>query len=135
MGKDQSKQEQTVFTEEVNEVVDEQIEQETSSTGLKPNLAAALSYFFGILTGLIFFMMEKENEYVRFHAMQSILLTGAIFIISIVLSFIPIFGWLISLLMSPVLFILWLFLMYKAYRGNYFKLPVIGDMAEQQVKK
>src|SRR5829696_3699279 len=56
-----------------------------SSTGLDENVAALLSYLFGLVSGLIFFLIEKDSRLVRFHAMQSILLSAAAFIVGIAL--------------------------------------------------
>ncbi|MEK6690374.1 MAG: DUF4870 domain-containing protein [Nitrospirota bacterium] len=114
----------------------------TSSSGMEPNLAAALSYVLSIITGVIFFVIEKENKYVRFHAMQAILFGAAWIVLWIVLGivslgliFVPIIGWIINAVIYLGLglggFILWLLLMYKAYQGEKFKLPIIGDIAEK----
>jgi len=78
-------------------------------------------------------VLEKENKLVRFHAMQSIVVFLALFIISIVAGVIPIIGTLISIIIFPVSIILWIFLMVKAYQGEKYKLPWAGDFAEQQV--
>lgn len=102
-----------------------------TSLGMKPNLAALLSYLAGILTGVIFYVLEKENKFVRFHAMQSILTFGFFFVINIVLGFIPTVGWSMMPLVGIIQLILWVILMVKAYQGEHFKLPIVGDMAEK----
>ena len=61
-----------------------------TSTGMQANVAALLSYGFGWITGLVFYLIEKENKFVRFHAFQSIVVFGALTVLSIVLAFIPI---------------------------------------------
>lgn len=99
-------------------------------TGLPKNTAAALSYVLGWLTGIIFLLIEKD-PFVRFHAMQSIITFGLLTL----LSFVPIIGWILSPLVMIVGFVLWLVLIYKAYQGEEFKLPVIGDFAEKQLGK
>lgn len=104
-----------------------------STMSMEPNIAGALCYLVGFITGIIFLLLEKENRFVRFHAMQSIVTYGFFFVLGFVLSFIPIIGWLISLLLAPLGFIMWILLMYKAYQGEMFKLPVVGDFAEQQI--
>lgn len=106
----------------------------TSSTGLQPNVAAALSYLLGILTGIIFFVIEKDNRFVKFHAMQSILVWAAVFVAYIVLMFIPIIGWIIALFLWIGVLVLWLLLMWKAYQVEWFKLPILGDMAEKNTQ-
>jgi uncharacterized membrane protein len=114
-----------------------------TSTGLQPNLAGALAYVLGWVTGLIFFLIEKENKYVRFHGLQSILFNVAVFILviavsafNIVVLFIPLLGVLIGLcnfVVGVAVFIAWLVLMYKAFTGEKFKLPVIGEIAEKNI--
>jgi uncharacterized membrane protein len=109
--------------------------------GLEPNLAAALSYLCGWLTGLIFFLVEKDNNYVKFHAMQSIIVFGSLTVISIactILSFVPAVGWILGLIgkigVMCIGFIAWILLMLKAYQGERFHFPVAGDIAEKQLK-
>jgi uncharacterized membrane protein len=103
-----------------------------SSTGMEENVVGLLCYVLGFITGIIFLVIEKDSKFVKFHAMQSIILFASLFILDIILGFIPILGWLISLLLFPLSFILWLILMFQAYQGKLFKLPVIGDIAEKQ---
>jgi uncharacterized membrane protein len=106
-----------------------------SSTGMDENVAALLSYVFGLVTGILFLVIEKESKFVRFHAFQSILISAVLIILNLILGFIPIIGWLISLILTPVAFILWLILLYQAFQGKWFKLPIIGDFAEEQTNK
>ena len=118
--------------------------------GLDENVASAACYVLGWLTGIIFFLMEKDNKTVRFHAMQSVLtflpLTILYWIIGMIFSMM-FFGagmygaygmWgilsLITTLIAIVMLILWLVLMFKAYQGEKFKVPIVGDIAENQVK-
>jgi uncharacterized membrane protein len=107
---------------------------EKSSTGLDANLAAALSYLVGFVTGIIFLVVEKENRFVRFHAMQSTLVFAAIVAIDILLQIVPILGALVVIfLVIPASAVLWLLLMYKAYQGEEFKLPVLGQIAADRI--
>jgi uncharacterized membrane protein len=107
---------------------------EKTSTGLEANLAAALTYLVGFVTGAIFLVVEKENRFVRFHAMQSTLVFAAIVLIDILLQIVPILGALVVVfLVIPASAVLWLVLMYKAYQGEEFKLPFIGDIAAQRI--
>jgi uncharacterized membrane protein len=101
-----------------------------SSLGLSENIAGALTYLLGFITGIIFLLIEKNNKFVRFHAMQSTILFIVIFVIDIILS-ITIIGLLLVPVVGLISLILWLFLMYQAFTGKKFKLPVIGDMAEK----
>jgi len=102
-----------------------------TSIGMDANLAAAISYVFGWLSGLIFFIVEKENVFVRFHAMQSILFSVA-WTILVVLLAITVVG---PALVSLLFFVFWIILIIKAFQGEEFKLPVIGDMAEKYAAK
>ena len=112
----------------------------TALGGLDANLAAALGYPIGIIA-LIMVIMEKQNRFARFHALQSLLLIAAWIVIAIVLSILV--GILSAIssylgfigLLLPLIWLLWfgalIFCAYKAYQGEWFKLPVIGDMAEK----
>jgi uncharacterized membrane protein len=115
-----------------------------TGTGLTPNLAGALSYRLTPLTGIVFFILEKQNQSVRFHAMQSIIfgvawivLWIALQILSAALMAIPIVGWIVGLLLWLGVgcggFIIWVLLMWKAYQGQEWELPVIGPMARKQL--
>lgn len=107
---------------------------EKTSTGLDANLAAALSYLVGFVTGAIFLVVEKENRFVRFHAMQSTLLFAGIVALDILLQIVPLLGALVVIvLVVPASAFLWLFLMFKAYQGEEFKLPVIGQIASDKI--
>jgi len=109
---------------------------ETSSTGLEPNIAGALTYLLGFITGILFLVVEKQSRFVRFHAMQSLITFGGLFVVQQVLVWgVPILGALVSLLLVPLSILVWVFLMYKAFSGEKFKLPFIGDMAEKQIEK
>ena len=106
-----------------------------SSTGLEQNVAGALTYLVGFITGIVFLIVEKDNKFVRFHAMQSTITFGGLFAIDIVLTIIPIFGWLLIPLVGICALVLWLVLMIKAFGGEMYKLPWVGDIAEKQVQK
>ena len=102
-----------------------------SSLGLDPNVVSLLSYLGGFISGIIFFVLEKENKFVRFHAMQSIILFGGLFVLQMALVFTIILVFLVPIF-SVGGFILWIILMIKAYNGEMFKLPIIGNIAEQK---
>jgi len=117
----------------------------SGDTGLAENVAGLLCYVAGWVTGLIFYLIDKR-PFVRFHAAQSLVLFGAIVVLYILLGMIAaasIFGgWLVGLmsfLMYGVIgigsFILWILCMVKAYQGQRFKLPVVGDLAEKMAGK
>jgi uncharacterized membrane protein len=100
-----------------------------TSLGMEQNVAGLLCYVVWWVTGIIFLLLEKDNKFVRFHAIQSIVLFGAITVVLIILSFIPVIGWIFSTIIGIIAFILWIVLMLKAYQGQMYKLPVAGDIA------
>ena len=102
-----------------------------TSSGMEENVAGLLCYLFGWLSGLIILLIEKENKFVRFHAWQSIIVFAAFIIVMIVLGIIPVIGWVVSSILGIVVFVLWIVLMYKAYKGERYKLPWAGDLAEK----
>ena len=124
-----------------------------SSMNLEENVASALSYVLFWLTGIIFYFLEKENKTVRFHALQSIITFIPLQIIAWIVGWIgapkvsyggygwwgtgvtvdpgiPALVWL-SWIIWVITIILWLILMFKAYQGEKFKLPIVGDIAEK----
>jgi len=103
-----------------------------TSTGLNQNVAGLLCYLAGWITGLIFFLIEKENRFVRFHAMQSIITFGSLTVLSIIFGFMPLL-WILMPILGILQLILWVILMVKAYQGELFKLPMIGDIAEKNI--
>ena len=104
---------------------------EESSTGLDENVAGFLCYLLGFITGIFFLVVEKKSSFVKFHARQSTITFLSLFVISILLGWIPIIGllvypiWILSL-------ILWLILMVKALRGERYSLPIIGKRIEEK---
>ena len=112
-----------------------------TALGLNENVEALLCYVLGWVTGLVFLLLEKENKFVRFHALQSLITFLGLFVFSIVVRMmfysmwiIP-FGWMALSLIWLLSVILWIVLMIKAYQGEKFKVPVVGDFAEQQIYK
>lgn len=95
----------------------------------------AVAYLLGPVTGILFLLLEKESAFIRFHAMQSVIMFGGIFVLSIGLSIIPFLGGLVGLILNFVAFIYWLILMWKAFQGEKYKVPYVGDMAEAQLAK
>lgn len=106
-----------------------------TSTGLDANVGAALSYALGWVTGLGFYLLEQDNQFVRFHALQSAIVFGGLSIAWMLALSVPILGWIVAFLVIPPLSaVLWLFLMYKAYQGDRFKVPGVGDWVEQRLQ-
>lgn len=102
------------------------------ASGLTDNVAAALAYI--PIVGLIFLLIEpyNRNRFVKFHCVQSLLFAVAYFVLVFIVGLIP----LVNLIAVPLvilgMFVLWIVLALKAYQGQKFKLPAIGDIAEQQ---
>jgi uncharacterized membrane protein len=103
---------------------------ERTSMGRRASAASWLSYLGGWATGLIFLLLKREDRFVRFHAMQSLIFFGAMDIVTAVVSYIPLLGF-IGAGLGFVTFICWIVLIVKAARGRYYKLPIIGDYAEK----
>ena len=107
---------------------------EKTSTGLDANLAAALSYLVGFVTGIAFLIVEKDNRFVRFHAMQSTIVFAGIVALDILVQIVPLLGALVVLfLIIPASAVIWLVLMFKAYQGEEFKLPIVGQIAADRI--
>lgn len=119
----------------------------SSGAGLTMNLAAALSYALGLITGVLFLVLEpyKNNRLVRFHAMQSIIFSAACIVFAIVWSIlvgilVSIAGfWVLTvdvplrLLVGLGIFVFWLYLMFQAYSNREYQIPFIGPIAAKQV--
>lgn len=103
-----------------------------TAIGVDENLAGALAYSLGWISGAALLVIERENRYVRFHATQSVVAFGALCVLWFVGLSIPLFGWILSfVVIPPFSAALWLILLYKAYHGERVKLPMAGDFAEQ----
>jgi uncharacterized membrane protein len=118
---------------------------QVSAPGMTDNVAAALCYVLGLVTGILFLVLApyNQNRTIRFHAFQSIFLhvaSIAAFIVLMIgtgiLRMVPFIGVLLSAILYPIvafgLFLLWLMLMYKAYKNERWVLPIIGELAEKQ---
>jgi uncharacterized membrane protein len=104
---------------------------ERSSTGMEANVAGLLCYLLGVITGIVFLVLERQSSFVRFHAVQSTVTFGSILVIQAFAGFIPMIGSLVVFVLGPLSLILWILLMVKAYQGERYPLPVVGDIAEQ----
>lgn len=109
-----------------------------AASGLTENVASALCYLFGLVTGIIFLLIApyNQNKTVRFHAFQSIFLHVGFIVLWILLGFMGILTHGLGFFLYPLLglaaIIVWLYMMYSAYNSKKVKLPVIGDLAEKQ---
>ena len=106
------------------------------------NLVAALSYLLGFVTGIVILLSEKDDKFIRFHAMQSTVIFGGLFILNIVIGIIigrvPFFGLLasvINIVIGIVALVVWIVSMIKAYQGQLYKWPLAGDFAERQASQ
>jgi len=111
-----------------------------ASSGLSPNAAGAIAYF-TFIPAVLFLIIEPYNKipFVRFHSFQSIGLTIVAFVLHVAIRLVtfPFGFWMFSILqgvVSTVLFFIWLFVVLKASRGEWYKLPVIGDLALKQAQ-
>ena len=117
----------------------------TTTAGMSDNVASALCYLLGFITGIVFLVLEpyNRNRTVRFHAFQSIFFNVAWIVVWIIFGIVarilfevPVVGWVLNSVIWAALslgFLLaWLFLMWKAYNNERFELPVIGPMAAKQ---
>lgn len=115
-----------------------------SGSGMEKNVAGALCYVLGFITGIIFLLIEKDNKFVKFHAIQSIIFSIAVYAInflvvgilftSMMAGGLALFG-LLSTGLTILYVVLWVMLMVKAYNGEEWQLPVIGGIAKSMSEK
>jgi uncharacterized membrane protein len=109
-----------------------------SAPGLTDNVAGALCYLAGFITGIIFLVISpySQNKFVRFHAFQSIFFSIAWIVLNVAVGMMSVLTHGLFALLLPLiylaLFLAWLYIMYTAFTGKKVKLPVIGDLAEKQ---
>jgi uncharacterized membrane protein len=85
----------------------------------------------GWVSGVVFFLLEQENKYIKFHAFQSIIVFGALSLVNGVLGWIPVLGLIIRIISGILAFILWILLMVKAAQGERYKVKWAGSYAEK----
>ena len=104
-----------------------------SVAGLTDNIAGMLAYV-TIIPAIVFLLLEpyNRNRFIRFHSFQCIFLCVVLVVIHVVLLAVPIIGWAISIFVNLAALVLWIVLLLKAYQGQKFKLPIIGDLSEKQ---
>jgi uncharacterized membrane protein len=104
-----------------------------TATGLPENIAGLLCYALAFLSGIVFLVLERQNRFVRFHAMQSILVFGGLWVLYFflrqLLSSIPVVAGVIGWVLIALAAALWVLLMIKAYQGIRYKLPWSGELA------
>ncbi|MBD3221394.1 hypothetical protein GF314_09135 [bacterium] len=106
-----------------------------SSTGLPENVAGALCYALGFLSGLIFLIFERRSLFVRFHAMQSLMAFGIIALAGIAVQILPGIGAALSFVLNVFALALWIVCMVQAWQGRRWKLPLVGEEAEKQANR
>ena len=104
--------------------------------GLSQNAAAAIAYI-TIIPAIIFLVMEPYNKipFVRFHSFQSICLGVAAIIVETILGVIPVIGWVLLPFVALAFLAVWIYTVLQAYKGNWFKLPALGNIALTQSSK
>ena len=107
------------------------MELKKSSLGMEANIAAGLAYVLGWVTGLIFFLAEKESEFVKFHAAQSLITFGGLFILGFVVGMVPLVGWMLALFLPLVSFVLWIVCLIQAFQGKWFEVLLVGPYAKK----
>ena len=107
----------------------------SSSTGLPENIAGLLCYLLGWISGLVFYLIEKQSDFVKFHATQSVIVFGALTLASIASGAVPFIGALLAPLLSLLAFALWIVLMIRAFQHQRTKLPWAGELAEKYARK
>lgn len=105
------------------------------ATTTNNNILGAVAYLLGFITGIALLVVEKQNKFVRFHAMQSTIFFGGLFIVNLCLGFIPLLGWLAGFVLSLFALVMWLVLMWKAFNGEEYHLPYVGELAQKQLNK
>lgn len=100
-----------------------------TSTGIDPKLAGLLCYLLSVVGGIVFFLISKD-KFIRFHALQSIFLWAAFMVLWVVFTFIPFLWWFNSIIWLAYV-VTEIIMMVKAYQGEKYKLPFIGDIAER----
>jgi uncharacterized membrane protein len=106
-----------------------------TSIGLQPNIAGLLCYVAGWITGIVFLVIEKKSQFVKFHAWQSIMTFAVLNVAYLIFFRIPVIGWVITWIISILSFVLWIILIIQAGTGKMWKLPLVGDWAEKQASK
>ena len=104
---------------------------EKTSIGLRENVAGLLCYVLGWVSGIVFFLIEPDNKFVRFHAIQSIIVFGMLNMAGFILGQFPFIGAFFAWVIGVLSFILWVVLGIKAYQGTRYKVPWAGNLAEK----
>ncbi len=104
-----------------------------TASGFDENVAGALAYSLGWLSGIVFYLVEPQNGFVRFHALQSTFFFGAASVAFVLCLAVPILGWILSIFIFYGSLGVWLLMLFKAYKGERFRLPIVGRMVEARL--
>jgi len=110
-----------------------------TSTGMQPNVAALLSYVLGVITGIIFFIIEKENKFVKFHALQALILgiveVICFIVISVILGMIPYVGWFLfswlGWVLGAVCYVFAIIAIIKSFQGEKYYIPFLRGLVNK----
>ena len=112
-----------------------------SSRDSSRNMVAAMSYFLGFVSGIVILVVEADDKFIRFHAMQSTMATGTLFVLNILLGVVLNPLGIFSFISTISGLIIWVVIIYicvrcatSAYRGKVYKLPIFGNIAERRVR-
>lgn len=113
-----------------------------SSTGMEPKIAVLLAYLFSFVGGLIFWLIEKENKFVKWNALQALILgiieLGSVIIFSAILGWIPFIGWYFFSWLGWVIWgaawVLGIVAIIMGFQGKTFRIPVISGLTDKYFK-
>lgn len=105
-----------------------------SSTGLPEHLAGALCYLVPFVGGIVFLGLEQHSRFVLFHALQSLIAFGLLMVLHVLAGLVPLLGPLLAALCFLTGFAVWLLMIFQALRGNWYRLPWAGALAERQLR-
>ena len=103
-------------------------------TGVGANVLGALAYLFGFITGILFLFIERDNPFIRFHALQSIYVSVGLIALHTLAVNIPVIGWFLGVTIVPIGIVTWIILMQNAHSGKCPKFGYIGELAERQAR-
>lgn len=101
------------------------------------NLVAAISYipFFAVIISLVIFLVEKDDKFVRFHALQSLIIAVSYYLALFIFGNVPLLGSFINTAVVVVALVIWIVSMVKAYQGQVFKWPIVGNFVEKKLAR
>ena len=105
-----------------------------TSQDFQRNLAGLSCYLLGWVTGIVFLIAARKNPFIRYHALQSIVTFGLITLVAIIFAAIPVIGWILTWILLVLAAVPWILLMVKAGQGQWYKLPLTGNIAGKQLR-